>query len=510
MMMKRPGCSAAVQAISGGGSSMTVMESSDVSLGCDLEVRAMRSAPYMLSSLVLLVFCEMAGGEFMMPVDAPVDRLIANTTAFMRENPEDSHAYYTLARIHYLAFINKSHKVGQFGAESPPTIADGWWHGDSDYHTSRRRSLVARARWAQAQILVLDEMGYASMSDVASADRRNVFDRMDKKSKSLAEEGWLPKGPSTRELVDHAVAAVENFRKAIGLAPKEGLYYLGYGSLLEQYVQFLEEEEVVEMPSEFRAFILLEAKEAYYEAYRLSIRSDLRHKEQPIAGLHSLVGYEAGRGYVRISESLPPTDREGKERLAAAQKNVKKLDNLPVGAITPIVFSLETVAGLSELLAPNSSVRFDLDGDGRIERWPWVKPTTGILVWDAKKTGQVKSGRQLIGSVTWWLFFEDGYHVLDALDDDRDGNLAGSELTGLAVWFDRDSDGVSNAGEVVPIEKTAIASLATKSTSRQGRSPANEAGLVMSDGRVLPTYDWVTEPADDDGAILGRKPVSED
>ncbi|MBT3202234.1 MAG: hypothetical protein HN350_20220, partial [Phycisphaerales bacterium] len=52
-----------------------------------------------------------------------------------------------------------------------------------------------------------------------------------------------------------------------------------------------------------------------------------------------------------------------------------------------------------------TAVRFDLDGDGRAQSWPWVKPTTGILVWDPSGQGRITSGQQLFGSVTIWMFF---------------------------------------------------------------------------------------------------------
>ena len=90
-------------------------------------------------------------------------------------------------------------------------------------------------------------------------------------------------------------------------------------------------------------------------------------------------------------------------------------------------------------------------------------------------------------------FWSDGYRALDALDDTRDGELRGDELRGLAVWFDRNQNGVSDAGEVVPIEQTGIAAISARSTGMAGASPANELGLAMKDGRVLPTYDWTTE-----------------
>jgi hypothetical protein len=152
-------------------------------------------------------------------------------------------------------------------------------------------------------------------------------------------------------------------------------------------------------------------------------------------------------------------------------------------------------SSLSDLLEPGLDVPFDLDGDGAVERWPWVKPDTGILVWDPDHRAEITSGLQLFGSVTWWMFFADGYHALDALDDDRDGRLRGRELAGLGVWFDRNGDGRSEPGEVVPVERLGIYWIATHATSRDGDSPANLEGLGLDDGRVLPTYDWTTSPA---------------
>ncbi|MBI5725480.1 MAG: hypothetical protein HZA50_16100 [Planctomycetes bacterium] len=151
--------------------------------------------------------------------------------------------------------------------------------------------------------------------------------------------------------------------------------------------------------------------------------------------------------------------------------------------------------GMDDLLASNTTVRFNLDGTGGDQSWPWVKPDTAILVWDPKGAGKITSGWQLFGSVSFFMFWPDGYHALDALDDNRDGKLEGEELCGLALWFDRDSNGRSDPGEVVPIEKTGIKSISARSTSKVGDSPCNSAGLIMSDGRVLPTYDWVAKPA---------------
>src|SRR5262249_44437266 len=161
---------------------------------------------------------------------------------------------------------------------------------------------------------------------------------------------------------------------------------------------------------------------------------------------------------------------------------LQQLKKIPPGPITPIVFSLGHAAPLSTLLAPQTTVPFDLDGTSLPQHWSWVRPDTGILVWDPKHEGKITSGRQLFGSVTWWIFFENGYDALDALDDNRDGELSGKELEGLAVWFDRNSNAVSDPGEVVPIEQLGIAAISCRATSEEDGCPANHDGLRMADG----------------------------
>jgi hypothetical protein len=70
---------------------------------------------------------------------------------------------------------------------------------------------------------------------------------------------------------------------------------------------------------------------------------------------------------------------------------------------------------------------------------------------------------------------------------------SGPELAGLAVWFDRNSNGVSDPGEVIPVETLGITGLAAAAvTGVDGDAPMNARGLFLRDGRVLPTYDWIS------------------
>jgi len=93
-------------------------------------------------------------------------------------------------------------------------------------------------------------------------------------------------------------------------------------------------------------------------------------------------------------------DRAVQKEIEEVSRNVKVLQNKPL-AITPIIFGSRPGARLEELTSFTTRVRFDLDGFDDHRAWTWLQPTTCIRVWDPDRTGHIKSGRQLFGSVTW-------------------------------------------------------------------------------------------------------------
>jgi hypothetical protein len=449
----------------------------------------MKADKYLLSLLLTLLCATLTNAMFAIPTYAPIDRLIANTEAFIKENPQKPDGYYTLARIHYLAFIDKASMVETWNPDSDSLPRTG-----KHWHTARA---VDRLRQGHALQLALKELGLSSESDITRENRRDFSDAVERHDRQLKQQGWTPKRPADTQLVGYAAAALRNFKKAISLDPKNGLYHLGLASLLEQYVDFLNQINADTLPAEFRAIILEEAKDTYYAAYKFSIKRDRSLRFRPLEGIESLVSFEAGKAFIRLAEADSALSKNEKSNIASVRNGLKKLEALPdSGLVTPIVFTFSAHHSLADLLAPDLHVSFDLDGTGRNQLWPWVKSTTAILVWDPDRKGQITSGRQLFGSVTWWVFFADGYRALDALDDSRDGSLTGAELTGISLWFDRNANGISEPGEVVPIEETPVLSLATKATSYDNDSPVNERGLTLIDGRVLPSYDWITSPTE--------------
>ena len=416
----------------------------------------------MLALLVVLTWIAPAGAMFAQPQPVPVDRLVNNITAYVQAHPKDAEGHYQLGRVHYLAFAYKSPVVGIYG---------------------RRQTDAPPAQ---------------DLPQLAGRHAEEWAPRAYERQHPDAEP------PTEAELRAHVASAGEHLRQALELDPDNALYHLTYASLLEQAAPFAgklareQQQQEADDPQQIAASVTRQWQEKalahYLTAYQQSIAKDLQQQHRPIEGLVAFTSYEAGRGYLRLAKQ---TNAAEAQTVAQVRKGVAQLHRKPIGAITPIVFSLEgSGQTLSDHLASDTRVTFNLDGTGRTQRWSWVQPDTALLVWDPHGTGRITSGRQLFGSVTWWLFWTDGYHALAALDDDHNGELAGAELHGIAAWFDRNQNGTSEPGEVTPVTKLGIEAIACHATGREGRHPMHRQGLRLDDGTTRPTWDWIARPID--------------
>ena len=175
----------------------------------------------------------------------------------------------------------------------------------------------------------------------------------------------------------------------------------------------------------------------------------------------------------------------------------KELDRMP-RAITPIVVPLSHHIRALDIVNPHASVAFDLDGSALPQRWTWIRPTAAWLVFDKHGRGSITSGLQLFGSVTFWRFWRQGYDALRSLDDDGDGQIAGPELEGFALWHDRNADGRSDPGEVRPIGDWGIVSLSCEYQHDAGHPDEiamSLRGVTFRNGTTRPTFDLVLHPA---------------
>lgn len=393
------------------------------------------------------------------PTQMPIARLIANVEAYRKSHPKDADAAYTLGRIHYFAFASREKpdpKQAQWEwrkADHLPVIGGDplpWLYGFGDTPGKSPTTLPSSYRRTPQQQAAHVREAVSLLSEAV-------------RLRGAAPTGDLAKRPGLFELcLACALDDGAQLARAVGKVP--GL-------------------NVAAEPKAWRE----EAIRWYRLAYERASESDLKDNVR----FGPSVTEEAAESWKRMVLARGPSVVE-RAQIVGVNRALSTLKAMPM-AVTPIVFALEPRAGIASLVDPARRVAFDLDGSGRPQRVSWVRPDTAILVWDPEGTGRIVSGRQLFGSATWWMFWSDGYRALDALDDDRDGWLSGRELSGLALWFDRNGNAVSDPGEVVALAATPVEGIATRATGSDAGMRTHPRGLRLRGGAVLPTWDWVAD-----------------
>jgi len=183
----------------------------------------------------------------------------------------------------------------------------------------------------------------------------------------------------------------------------------------------------------------------------------------------------------------PVKDAEEIAELKGMQAELSKMGR----AITPILVPLRDDTSFNDLVAPEANVQFDLDGSGLPRKWGWLTPQAAWLVFDAAGRGEITSGLQMFGSVTFWIFWQNGYEALRSLDEDGDGVLEGPELAGVALWHDANCDGKSDSAEVRPIAEYGVKALNCRWELHLDGFPWHPGGITFTNGSSRPTYDWI-------------------
>jgi hypothetical protein len=271
----------------------------------------------------------------------------------------------------------------------------------------------------------------------------------------------------------HLDMAVERYKDAVKLAPDNLPARLGYAWVLDQAG---------------------ETKDAVKE-YR-SVLEDAWKKEKDLKSLglggHTITIEAAG--YL-----IPLLDKDkDKEEIATLNERTVKLQKLP-RPVTPIAIPLRDGLRAQDLEDRSAAVAFDADGSGLKRRWTWINGDAGWLVYDPSGKGEITSGLQLFGNVTFWLFWENGYDALASLDDNGDGVLTGDELKGLAIWHDANGNGVCDPGEVKPLSEYGIVALSCRcerDPSHPDRIAYAPKGVTFRDGKTRPTFDLVLKRRD--------------
>lgn len=461
--------------------------------------------PALVLPALSILAAGIALGEFMAPPgNVPIARLEENIKRYLEKNPGDASAYYALGRIYSIAYARESEVFSDVfpgdGENLPgldlmesgmqtflPTPREAWRDATRRLFASGSPALSPEARrdferWiadldaeafetretAQESIVALGGGALEPLREVLG--RAGLSTEQRRRIESAIQALDLPMAG-----VRHLTQAIEAYRTAIANEPKMSLARLGLAWCLE---------EVGDTE---------EALAAYREAFEAGLEAEKDREDwsAPAGGWHGSVALEAGRKILAISQAIgQPLENEQQARIEGSVADLEKRLESAGFWITPIVIPLGASDALEDLIDPSTTVEFDLVGDGVTRQWEWVRPETGLLVWDPDGLGRVRSGRDLFGNVTWYVFWEHGYQPLALLDDDADGWIAGRELIGLAIWRDLDQDGESGPGEVRPLAAHGIVRLARVAESAP-EGPRALRGVEFEDGRVRPTYDWM-------------------
>lgn len=392
------------------------------------------------SVVVLLIVLAISVPTFaiwMQPASVPIDRLLRNINAYIAKNPKDAKGYYVRGRLHSLAYATGTRKLAMYETDA------------------------------------------GKLPEFPSYE--SIFAK---------RSGKFQLTTAARQ---HLLESIRDYQRATELNPKNAMAWLGLGWVLEDGSTFAARVHAFpkeKKPANPQTQWQDKALAAYRQAYQLTEASDLK-LDGLGPGAHAAISYEAGESIMRLLRNRKLTAAEQAE-IKRIENTIAEIEKKP-RAVTPIIFPLDEPASLESLLSQEHRVRFDLAGDGKAGLWLWVKPNTGILVWDPNRTGRITSGQQLFGSVTWWVAWENGYQPLALLDNNGDGWLTGKELKGLAVWVDANANGVSETGEVKSLTTCYIVRIAVNHDNRSAEIPSNSQGIQLRDGRFLPTYDWTPQ-----------------
>ena len=172
------------------------------------------------------------------------------------------------------------------------------------------------------------------------------------------------------------------------------------------------------------------------------------------------------------------------------------VNKMGTGLVSPLVVDLNGDG--VQTLGLEQGVVFDLAGSGTPVKTGWVSAQDGLLAIDLNQDGVINSGAELLGSGTTLANGSkaaDGWAALATLDSNADGviDLRDARFADLRVWRDADSDGVTDAGELLTLPDAGIASLAVtpdaSTTAQNGNLLMGTASVTHTDGRTTAMTD---------------------
>ena len=170
--------------------------------------------------------------------------------------------------------------------------------------------------------------------------------------------------------------------------------------------------------------------------------------------------------------------------MSSDQKNARPANLfLNLGNGTPLILDLNDNGVMSQSI--DSGVRFDLFATGTQVATGWTDPGDGFLVLDRNHDGLINDGTELFGDSTFLANGKkanDGYQALADMDSNHDGFISNTDINfaDLKVWTDTNSNGITDAGELLTLQDLGVVSLDVNATPTSTKDNGNTLGLVSN------------------------------
>ena len=172
-------------------------------------------------------------------------------------------------------------------------------------------------------------------------------------------------------------------------------------------------------------------------------------------------------------------------RILEAAFGINKDSSYRIVRYDPLALDLDGDGIISTNLEANlSGALFDNDGDGIRTATGWVGANDGLLVRDLNGNGIIDSGRELFGDQTRLAdgsVSADGFQSLASLDENGDGKVDAQDagFASLQVWRDANSNGITDAGELLSLADLGIVSFNVSPTERYDEPADGEPGGLL-------------------------------
>ena len=166
---------------------------------------------------------------------------------------------------------------------------------------------------------------------------------------------------------------------------------------------------------------------------------------------------------------------QGLENFFASLDDLALLD-ASIEVIDPLVLDLNG-DGL-HTLSLEEGVYYDYLSDGFDRKTGWLSEEDGFLVYDKNQNGIVDNGSELFGNTAQkedGSYYGTGLEMLKAMDSNQDGVIDSKDdiWSQLAVWQDKNSDGISQKEEMLSMDSLGITQFSLESENIQQTDNGN-------------------------------------